>query len=57
MKELSQISIEVSEAGVERVVVGCDTAAEQRNAHLLLARVAPQLRQLDTALRADEEAK
>lgn len=48
---LSEIRIEISEAGLGRTFIGTDDAADLAAAHRLLARVAPELRALDKALR------
>lgn len=48
---LSEISVEISEAGIGRTIIGSNDAKDLAAAHLLLARVAPQLRALDEALR------
>ena len=47
----SEITIEMSEQGFRRVLIGADTDAELSTAHRLLAKVAPELRALDKALR------
>ena len=47
----SQITIEMSEQGFHCVRVGADDAADLAAAHRLLAKVAPELRALDKALR------
>lgn len=49
----AEISIEISSAGVRRVLITTDPgdADGQTQAHLLLARVTPQLLLLDEALR------
>ena len=53
MKQLrySAISIEMDERGFYRVRVGADSSNDLERAHLLLAKVAPELRALDQALR------
>jgi hypothetical protein len=51
MKQQSEIRLELSEAGIQRIVIGADSDTEQAAAHTLLARVALELRQLDGALK------
>jgi len=46
-----EISIEISDAGVRRVTIIADDAAQQARAHRLLARIATQMVQLDRALK------
>ncbi len=46
-----EISIEISDAGVSRVTIIADDAAQQARAHRLLARIATQMVQLDRALK------
>jgi hypothetical protein len=50
--ENSEISIEITEAGVERVVIRADTPEQQASAHRLLALVSLQMMQLDRALKS-----
>jgi hypothetical protein len=57
MKSQSQVRLELSEAGIQRIVIGADSATEQAAAHKLLARVAPELRQLDDALKTEKQLK
>jgi len=47
----SQITIEMSQKGFCLIRVGADDAKDLSRAHLLLAKVAPELRALDEALR------
>ena len=46
-----EISVEIDGQGVRRVVIYADDAAEQARAHLLLARIAPEMVRLDRALK------
>lgn len=50
----SQINIEITDAGVKRLVITTDPDAVdgQSAAHILLAKIAPQLLLLDSALKA-----
>lgn len=48
---LSEIHIEISEQGIGRTIIGSDDAVDLATAHRLLARVAPELRALDRALK------
>ena len=45
------LSLEISERGIRRVCIYADDADEQSAAHLLLAKVAPQLMLLQAALK------
>jgi hypothetical protein len=47
-----EISVEIDGQGVRRVVIYADDAEQQAQAHMLLARVSPQMVQLDRALKA-----
>ncbi len=49
--ENAEISIEITDAGVKRVTIIADDAAQQARAHRLLARIATQMVQLDRALK------
>jgi hypothetical protein len=53
MKEslMSQVNLEIDESGVRRIVVAADTDVEMRAAHLLLARISPEIYHLDSVLR------
>jgi len=46
------IRLEISERGIGRAVVAADDDAQQTAAHLLLARITPELRQLNEAIRS-----
>jgi hypothetical protein len=46
-----EITLDISEQGVTRVQIHADSADEQGAAHILLAAVAPEMRQLDEALK------
>ena len=50
-KPLSSVSVELNETGVCRVVVAADDDVEMRQAHLLLARISPEIYHLDSVLR------
>ena len=50
----SDILVDISEAGVRQLTIGADDAADLSAARRLLARVAPELRALDKALREPE---
>ncbi len=45
------ITFQVSDTGISRVVVFADNAQETKEAFALLARVAPEFQNLDTALK------
>jgi len=47
----SEISVEITDAGIKRVTIYADDAAQQARAHRLLARIASQMVQLDQALK------
>jgi hypothetical protein len=47
----SEISVEITDAGIKRVVIYADTPAEQSRAHMLLARIASEMVGLDRALK------
>ena len=47
----SEIVVEITDAGIKRVVICADNANEQARAHRLLARIALQMVQLDRALK------
>lgn len=49
------IHIEITEAGVTRVLVYSDDAGGQAAAHMLLARIQREILQLDKALKATTE--
>lgn len=46
------IRLEISERGIDRAVVSADNDFQQTAAHLLLARITPELRQLNEAIRS-----
>jgi hypothetical protein len=48
---LSKVSVELDESGVRRVVIAADNDSEMRAAHLLLARISPEIYHLDSVLR------
>ena len=48
----SEISVEITDAGIKRVVIYADNPAEQSRAHILLARIASEMVRLDQALKA-----
>jgi len=50
-QKLTEVTLEFSEQGFRRVLVGSKTDEELEAACRLLARVAPELRALDEALR------
>lgn len=50
--EGSEISVEITDAGIKRVVIFADNADQQARAHRLLAGIAAQMCQLDRALKA-----
>ena len=56
-KTEAEITIEMSEKGFRRVLVGANNDEEFAAAHRLMARVAPQLRALDKALRDPEPTR
>jgi len=45
------VAIEIDSGGLRRVIVYADNSAQQQEAHLLLARCAPALAQLDKSLK------
>jgi hypothetical protein len=47
----SEISVEITDAGIKRVTIYADDAGQQARAHRLLARIAPQMVQLNQALK------
>jgi hypothetical protein len=49
--DMVDIRLEISERGIDRAVVAAADDAEQAAAHLLLARITPELRRLDNAIR------
>jgi hypothetical protein len=49
----SEISVEITDSGVRRVVIYADDAAQQARAHRLLARIASQMVELDHALKGE----
>jgi len=49
----SQIIVELSERGVIRVQIHGDNTLEKQAAHLLLARIQPEMDALDRALKLD----
>jgi len=52
----SEISVEITDAGIKRVVIFADDPGQQARAHRLLARIATQMVQLDRALKGDAAA-
>jgi hypothetical protein len=53
MKEISaKCGVDISPHGIERILVAGRTADDQAETYRLLARVAPELRQLDLALKS-----
>jgi hypothetical protein len=50
-KPQSQVNLEIDESGVRRIVVAADNDSEMRQAHLLLARISPEIYHLDSVLR------
>lgn len=50
--ENAEISVEITDAGVKRVVIYADTPEQQASAHRLLALVSLQMVQLDRALKS-----
>ena len=46
-----EISVEIDARGVKRVVIYADDAGQQAQAHLLLAKIAPEMVRLDHALK------
>lgn len=50
-----QIIAELSEQGIVRVEIHADNADEKRAAHLLLARISPELDALDRALKSPQD--
>ncbi len=51
----AEISIQVTDTGVRRVMIICDTPDEQARGHRLLARIAAPMRALDDALRGEKK--
>jgi len=51
---LIDICIEVTEDGIRRTVVAADDDTEQTAAHMLLARIAPEVRALDLAIKCHQ---
>ncbi len=48
----AEISVEITDQGVKRVTIYADDAGQQARAHRLLARIAPQMVQLNQALKS-----
>jgi hypothetical protein len=55
-KPRPDITFQISDRGVERVVVFADNAQETHEAFSLLARVAPEFQNLDTALKGQTKS-
>jgi hypothetical protein len=52
----AEVGLQISEKGIYRVVVFGDDASQERDAHLLLAKIAPELRALDAACKKAVQA-
>jgi len=52
---LSQVNLELDERGIRRIVVAADSDLEMCAAHLLLARISPEIYRLDSVLRLKPE--
>ena len=50
-KSLALVNVELDESGIRRVVVAADNDVEMRQAHLLLARISPEIYHLDALLK------
>lgn len=46
------VSLEITDKGIERVIVYANNPAEQQEAHLILARCAVEIQQLNQKLKA-----
>ena len=48
-----KVNVELAEPGVRRIVVTADNDTEMRQAHLLLARISPEIYHLDSVPRLE----
>ena len=51
-EETAKCGVDISPRGIERILVAGETAKDQAEVYTMLAHVAPQLRELDLALKS-----